>query len=51
MFAIEGSDAGVGFDSRYFVQDGLTINVLSNITDGNEEMTELVLRWIAGSVA
>ena len=46
MFAIVGGDAGVGFDSRYYVQDRLTINILSNITNGNEEMKEVVLGYL-----
>jgi CubicO group peptidase (beta-lactamase class C family) len=47
MFAIVGGDAGVGFDSRCLVQDRLTINILSNITSGDEEVKEFVLRGIA----
>jgi CubicO group peptidase (beta-lactamase class C family) len=43
MFAIMGGDAGVGFDSRYFAQDRLIINILSNITNGDEGMKEFVL--------
>jgi len=46
MFAIVGGDAGVGFDSRYYVRDRLTINILSNITNGNEEMKQVVLRYL-----
>jgi hypothetical protein len=38
-----GSDAGVGFDSRYIVADRLTVNILSNITDGEEDMREAIL--------
>ena len=44
MFAIVGGDAGVGFDSRYYVQERLIINILSNITNGNEEMKEVIPR-------
>src|SRR6185436_7314617 len=36
MFAIEGGDAGVDFSSRYIVPENLTINILSNITHGEE---------------
>jgi len=43
MFAIVGADAGVGFDSRYVVQEKLTINILSNITNGEEDMRDVVL--------
>lgn len=46
MFWIVGSDAGVGFDSRYIVADKLTVNILSNITDGEEDMREVVLRHL-----
>ena len=45
-FAILGGDAGVGFTSWYLVQDRLTINILSNITNGDEEMKEVVLRHL-----
>jgi CubicO group peptidase (beta-lactamase class C family) len=43
VFWIVGSDAGVGFDSRYIVADRLTVNILSNITDGEEDMREAIL--------
>jgi len=46
MFAIVGGDAGVGFDSRYYLQERLIINILSNITNGNEEMKEVILRHL-----
>jgi hypothetical protein len=45
MFAITGSDAGVGFDSRYVVPEKLTINILSNITNGEEELRDVVLSY------
>jgi CubicO group peptidase (beta-lactamase class C family) len=45
-FAIVGGDAGVGFTSWYLVKDRLTINILSNITNGDEEMKEVVLRHL-----
>ena len=45
MYAIEGGDAGVGFDSRYVVSENLTINILSNITNGDEEMREFILSY------
>jgi CubicO group peptidase (beta-lactamase class C family) len=45
MFAIEGSDAGVGFVSRYVVPENLTINILSNITNGEEEIRDLILKY------
>ena len=43
MFWIVGSDAGVGFDSRYIVAEKMTINILSNITNGDENMSDVVL--------
>jgi len=45
MFAIGGGDAGVGFDSRYIVPETLTINILSNITNGDDEMRKLILSY------
>lgn len=45
MFFIVGGDAGVGFDSRYLVSEDLTINILSNITNGEEEIRDLVLDY------
>jgi CubicO group peptidase (beta-lactamase class C family) len=45
MFAIVGGDAGVGFDSRYIVPKHLTINILSNVTNGEEEMRDLILNF------
>ena len=46
MYAIVGGDAGVGFDSRYYVQEKLVINILSNITNGNEDMKEVILHHL-----
>jgi CubicO group peptidase (beta-lactamase class C family) len=43
MFSIVGGDAGVGFDSRYLPQEKVTINILSNITNGEEGMRGVVL--------
>jgi len=43
MFSIVGGDAGVGFDSRYLPQEKWTINILSNITNGEEGIREVVL--------
>ena len=45
MFAIEGGDAGVDFSSRYIVPENLTINILSNITSGEEEIRDLILSY------
>jgi CubicO group peptidase (beta-lactamase class C family) len=46
MFSIVGGDAGVGFDSRYVVSERLTVNILSNITNGEEAMREVVLSYL-----
>ena len=43
LFSIAGGDAGVGFYSRYLVPDKLTINVLSNITNGENSIVDIVL--------
>ncbi|RPI33074.1 MAG: class C beta-lactamase-related serine hydrolase [Chloroflexota bacterium] len=42
MYSISGSDAGVGFESRYLVTDKVTINILSNITEGDEDIRPVV---------
>jgi len=42
IFAIVGGDAGVGFYSRYVVREKLTINIVSNITSGDENMSDVV---------
>lgn len=42
MYFIVGGDAGVGFASRHFPQQKLTINILSNITDGEEAVSDVV---------
>jgi CubicO group peptidase (beta-lactamase class C family) len=46
VFSIEGGDAGVGFDSRYLLQEKLTINILSNITNGENDMRDVVLGFL-----
>ncbi len=33
-----GSDAGVGFDSAHFPEQEMTVTILSNTTDGEEQM-------------
>jgi hypothetical protein len=43
MFSIVGGDAGVGFDSRHLVQEKLTINILSNITNGENSIRDVLL--------
>lgn len=46
MFSIVGGDAGVGFDSRYLPHEKLTINILSNITNGDDGIGEVVLGFL-----
>jgi CubicO group peptidase (beta-lactamase class C family) len=46
MFSIVGSDAGVGFDSRYLLPRRLTINILSNITNGADGIRDVVLDFL-----
>ena len=43
VFFIVGGDAGVGFDSRYLVEEAVVINILSNQTNGEETMREVIL--------
>ncbi len=49
MFSIVGGDAGVGFDSRYLPREKLTINVFSNVTDGEEGMRDVIRPFIRQS--
>ena len=46
MYAIVGGDAGVGFDSRYVCADKVTISILSNITNGEEAIREVVMGFL-----
>jgi CubicO group peptidase (beta-lactamase class C family) len=46
MFSIVGEDAGVGFDSRYLPQDQLTVNILSNITSGEDAIRDVILEFL-----
>ncbi|MCD4818728.1 MAG: beta-lactamase family protein [Candidatus Cloacimonetes bacterium] len=46
MYYISGSDAGVGFSSRYIPSQNMTINIMSNLTDGNEEIINTVLAFL-----
>ncbi|MFC2030902.1 serine hydrolase domain-containing protein [Chloroflexota bacterium] len=43
LFSIVGGDAGVGFYSSYLPEGKLTINILSNITNGEEDIRDVVL--------
>jgi CubicO group peptidase (beta-lactamase class C family) len=42
-FWIVGGDAGVGFESRYLPREKLTINILSNVTNGENGIREAIL--------
>jgi len=44
-FAV-GSDAGVGFDSRYFAARGVTVSILSNRSEGEAQMRKLVYELV-----
>ncbi len=48
LFSIEGGDAGVGFDSRYVVKERLTINILSNVTNGENGIRDFVREYVQG---
>ncbi|MGD2041057.1 MAG: hypothetical protein PVH11_09530, partial [Anaerolineae bacterium] len=41
-FWIVGGDAGVGFESRYLPREKLTINILSNVTNGENGIREAI---------
>ncbi len=45
LYAIVGGDAGVGFDSRYLVDQQITISILSNITNGEGRLPEVVMNF------
>lgn len=48
MYSIVGGDAGVGFDSRIVLKPKkLTISILSNITNGEEAIREVVMDSLA----
>jgi|GEM_PF-343997 len=44
-YSIVGGDAGVGFDSRHFVAENITVSILSNFTNGEEELREVVMAF------
>jgi CubicO group peptidase (beta-lactamase class C family) len=48
VFSFVGGDAGVGFDSRYIPNTGIQLSIISNITDGEEEMRKLILPHLTG---
>lgn len=43
LFSIVGGDAGVGFDSRYFVGQKISASILSNLANGEEDLREAVM--------
>jgi CubicO group peptidase (beta-lactamase class C family) len=42
MYFIVGGDAGVGFDSRYIPEKELQITIISNTTDGEEKIRDVI---------
>jgi CubicO group peptidase (beta-lactamase class C family) len=42
MFFIVGGDAGVGFDSRYIPEKDMQITIISNVTDGEEKIRDVI---------
>ncbi|MFO7622931.1 MAG: hypothetical protein R6V73_01150, partial [Anaerolineales bacterium] len=46
MYSLVGGDAGVGFDSRYLSSDQVTINIFSNITDGEAAIREVIMETL-----
>jgi len=42
IFYIQGGDAGVGFDSRYIPEKELQISIISNHTDGEEKIRDVI---------
>ncbi|MFC1947412.1 serine hydrolase domain-containing protein [Chloroflexota bacterium] len=46
MVFFQGGDAGVGFDSRYVREKELGITVVSNKTDGEEQVRKVILDYL-----
>jgi CubicO group peptidase (beta-lactamase class C family) len=42
MYFFVGGDAGVGFDSRYIPEKDLQITIISNYTDGEEKIRDVI---------
>ena len=42
MYFFVGGDAGVGFDSRYIPEKDLQITIISNFTDGEEKIRDVI---------
>lgn len=49
--AIAGSDAGVGFDSRYLPEEDLAVSILANRSFGDERIKRLVFDQLAKSIS
>ena len=49
MVFFGGGDAGVGFDSRYIWKKNLGFTVVSNITDGEEQIRKVILDYLEGN--
>jgi hypothetical protein len=44
---IVGGDAGVGLDSLYIPEQKLLVNILSNMTNGEEDMRTVIHEGLA----
>jgi hypothetical protein len=42
MYFFVGGDAGVGFDSRFIPEKELQMSIVSNITDGEEKIRDVI---------
>jgi CubicO group peptidase (beta-lactamase class C family) len=50
MFFIVGGDAGVGFDSRYIPEKEIQITIISNTTDGEEKIRDVIYSELGKSM-
>jgi len=50
MFYFAGGDAGVGFDSRYIPEEELQISIISNITDGEEIIRDVIYTYLGNTI-
>lgn len=46
-YFIVGGDAGVGFDSRYYPEEDLIVNILTNLSDGENEIRDILIKHLA----
>lgn len=49
MLFFNGGDAGVGFDSRYIPEKDLQVTIISNLTDGEESIREVIYSYLKES--